>query len=88
MVNRVKKGERIIGLIKNSYSGLLGKNLARAVNQAGVDKVNQYSDASSIVPMKNGSKGTIKKKTQKALLHKGEVVLTSGQVKMLKRILK
>jgi hypothetical protein len=40
------------------------------------------------VPMKNGSKGVIKRKTVPALLHKGEVVMTAGEVKMLKKILK
>ena len=42
----------------------------------------------SLVPMKMGSKRAIKKAKVPALLHRGEVVLTAGQVKALKKILK
>lgn len=83
MVNRVKKMERISGALSDMSRTLLGKNLSRAVSDRAVGAVN----STSLVPMKNGSKGAIKKKTVKALLHKGEVVLTAPQVKMLKKIL-
>jgi hypothetical protein len=88
MVNRRAKAEKWADTISDVYTTLAGKKLARAVNQAGVNKVNQASSASSMIPMKNGSKGTIKKRVQPALLHKGEVVLTAGQVKSLKKLLK
>lgn len=84
MVNRVKKMGRVIGAIKSGARELLGKDLSRAVSGRAVDAVN----STSLVPMKMGSKGAIKKKTVPALLHKGEVVLTATQVKALKKILK
>ena len=83
MVNRVKKMGRFVGAISDASKTLLGKNLSRAVSGRAVDAVN----ATSLVPMKKGSKGAIKKKTVPALLHKGEVVLTAGQVKSLRKIL-
>jgi hypothetical protein len=83
MVNRVKKMDRISGAISDMSRTLLGKNLSRAVSDRAVEGVN----SSSLVPMKNGSKGAIKRKTVPALLHKGEVVLTAGQVKSLRKIL-
>ena len=84
MVNRVKKMGRISGAISDMSKTLLGKNLSRAVSDRAVGAV----ESSSLVPMKNGSKGAIKRKTVPALLHKGEVVLTAGQVKMLKKLMK
>ena len=84
MVNRVKKMGRFVGAISDASKTLLGKNLSRAVSGRAVDAVN----STSLVPMKKGSKGAIKKKTVPALLHKGEVVLTAGQVKALAKLLK
>ena len=84
MVNRVKKMERISGALSDMSRTLLGKNLSRAVSDRAVGAV----ESSSLVPMKMGSKGTIKKAKVPALLHRGEVVLTAGQVKALKKILK
>jgi len=84
MVNRVKKMGRFVGAISDASKTLLGKNLSRAVSGRAVDAVN----STSLVPMKNGSKGAIKKKTVPALLHKGEVVLTKSQVKALAKLLK
>jgi len=83
MVNRVKKMGRFVGAISDASKTLLGKNLSRAVSGRAVDTVN----STSLVPMKKGSKGAIKKKTVPALLHKVEVVLTAGQVKSLRKIL-
>lgn len=83
MVNRVKKMDRWTGAISDASRTLLGKNLSRAVSQKAVEGVQSYP----LTPMKMGSKGAIKKKTVPALLHKGEVVLTAGQVKSLRKIL-
>ena len=86
MVNRVKKMGRISGAISDMSRTLLGKNLSRAVSGQAVNAITpSYSD---LVPMKKGSKGAIKKKTVKALRHKGEVVLTAGQVKLFKKLMK
>jgi hypothetical protein len=84
MVNHVKKMGRWTGAISDASKTLLGKNLSRAVSGRAVDAVH----STSLVPMKNGSKGAIKKKTVPALLHKGEVVLTKSQVKALAKLLK
>lgn len=83
MVNRVKKVGRWTGAISDASRTLLGKNLSRAISDKAAGAVESYP----LTPMKNGSKGAIKKKTVPALLHKGEVVLTAGQVKSLKKIL-
>jgi len=83
MVNRVKKLGRVVQGISDASKTLLGKNLSRAVSGRAVDMVSM----GDLTPMKKGSKGAIKKKTVKALLHKGEVVLTASQVKSLKKIL-
>jgi hypothetical protein len=87
MVNRVKKMERWTGAISDASKTLLGKNLSRAISDKAVGTVEAYP-TSALVPMKNGSKGVIKRKTVPALLHKGEVVMTASEVKMLKKILK
>lgn len=86
MVNRVKKLARVTQGISDASKTLLGKNLSRAISQKAVEGV-QSVPVSSLTPMKMGSKGAIKKKTVPALLHKGEVVMTAGQVKALKKIL-
>jgi len=86
MVNRMKKLARVTQGISDASKTLLGKNLSRAVSGRAVDIITpSYTD---LVPMKNGSKGKITKKKVPALLHKGEVVLTAGQVKMLSKLLK
>ena len=56
-------------------------------NKATANQIKMVGSA-PMIQMKNGSKGTIKKRVQKALLHRGEVVLTAGQVKNLKKLLK
>ena len=83
MVNRVKKMGRWTGAISDASKELLGKNLSRAISDKAVGAVQAYP----LTPMKNGSKGPIKKKTVPALLHKGEVVMTASQVKALKKLL-
>lgn len=87
MVNRVKKMERVSGAISDMSRTLLGKNLSRAISSKAVSGV-EAIPVSSLTPMKMGSKGVIKKAKVPAMLHKGEVVLTAGEVKMLKKILK
>ena len=87
MVNRVKKMERIAGAISDTSRTLLGKNISRALSGRGVEAIQSTAPSTYLTPMKNGSKGAIKKKTVPALLHKGEVVLTAGQVKMLKKLI-
>jgi len=87
MVNRMKKLDRISHGIADAAQTLLGKKVSRSISGAAANQVKMAGYA-PMIPMKNGSKGTIKKKTQKALLHRGEVVLTAGQVKSLKKLLK
>lgn len=83
----MKKLDRITHGIADASQTLLGRKVSRAISGAAA---NQITMAGSVpmIPMKNGSKGTIKKKKQPAMLHRGEVVLTAGQVKTLKKILK
>jgi hypothetical protein len=78
MVNRVKKMGRFIGAIKSGAGELLGKNLSRAVSDRAV----------SAVAMPSFKKGGVVKRTGKAYVHKGEVVLSVPQRKMLKKLLK
>jgi hypothetical protein len=79
MVNRVKKIGRYIGAIKSGYGELMGKNLSRAVNARAVDAV-----SASPASFKKGGKV---KKTGKALVHKGEVVLNKKVVAALKKLM-
>jgi hypothetical protein len=83
----MKKLARVTEGISDASRTLLGKNLSRAISDKAVGAVESYPTA-SLVPMKMGSKGVIKKAKVPAMLHKGEVVLTAGQVKALKKILK
>lgn len=78
MVNRIKKIGRHIGAIKSGYHSLMGKDLSKAVNARAVDAV-AYPSA-----YKKGGKVL---KTGKALVHKGEFVLTASKVKQLKKLL-
>lgn len=77
MVNRMNKLGRAMGAIKTVSQGLLGKKLARAANARAVEAVS----------MPSYKKGGKVKKTGKAKLHKNEVVLPVGAVKMLKRLM-
>lgn len=79
MVNRVKKIGRYIGAIKSGARELLGKDLSRAVSARATEAV-----ASPVAYKKGG----VVKRTGRALVHKGEVVLTVAQRKALKKILK
>ena len=75
MVNRVNKIGRYVGAIKEGYHSLMGKDLSKAVNKKAVSAIDSYK------------KGGKVKRTGKALLHKGEVVLTVSQAKSLKKAL-
>ena len=84
MVNRVKKMGRISGAISDMSRTLLGKNVSRALSGAGVKQINAYASPNPIPGYKKGGRV---KKTGIALVHKGELVLTSSQAKTLKKML-
>ena len=79
MVNRQKKALAWVGTVKTGYHALMGKDLSKAVNKRAVGAV-EASPSSY-------KKGGKVKRTGKALVHKGEVVLTASKVKMLKKLL-
>jgi|LauGreDrversion4_2_1035121.scaffolds.fasta_scaffold195134_2 hypothetical protein len=79
MVNRQKKALGWVGTVKTGYHALMGKDLSKAVNKRAVGAV-EASPSSY-------KKGGKVKRTGKALVHKGEVVLTASKVKMLKKLL-
>lgn len=70
---------KFIDNLKKGYHSLLGKDLASAINKKAVAGVN-------MIP--TFKKGGVVKKTGRALVHKGEVVLTVAQRKNLKKLLK
>ena len=74
MVNRVKKGLKVIGAMKEGARMLLGKDLSRAVSNRAVQAVASPSMY---------AKGGVVKKTGRAVVHKGEKVLTLAQRKQL-----
>ena len=75
-INRIKKFKRVMGAIGSVADGAL--NL--------VDKgLNVAEKAKKITGYKNGG---VVKKTGLAKLHSGEVVLSTKQVNLLKKILK
>lgn len=78
MVNRIKKIGRHIGAIKSGYHTLMGKDLSKAVNVRATEAIASPS------AFKKGGKVI---RGGKALVHKGEVVLTASKVKMLKKLL-
>lgn len=78
MVNRVAKAGRWVGAVKSGYHELMGKKLGRAVNARAVDAV------ASPASFKKGGKVL---RTGKALVHKGEFVLTASKAKQLKKLL-
>lgn len=78
MVQRAKKALKWVDTIKKGYTALAGKDLARAVS-------NRATDAAMGDSYK---KGGVVKRTGRALVHKGEVVLTVAQRKALKKMLK
>lgn len=77
MVQRAKKALKWVDTIKKGYTALAGKDLARAVS-------NRATDAAMGDSYK---KGGVVKRTGRALVHKGEVVLTVTQRKALKKLL-
>jgi hypothetical protein len=88
MVNRMKKLGRVTEGISDASRTLLGKSISRAISGAGVKNINAASDAyASPNPIPGYKKGGKVKKTGLAVVHKGEVVLTASQAKMLKKLL-
>ena len=85
MVNRVKKGMRHISLIKHAGRQLLGKDLSRSISNSATHHVNTTTSANPVPGFKRGGKV---KKTGIALVHKNEIVLSTMQVKALKKLLK
>jgi hypothetical protein len=78
MVQRAKKALKWVDTIKKGYTALAGKDLARAVS-------NRATDAAMGDSYR---KGGVVKRTGRALVHKGEVVLSVAQRKALKKLLK
>ena len=80
MAKKQPKALRFINTLKRGYNSLLGKELAGAINKKAVGAV-------SMIPVPSMKKGGIVKRTGLTRLHKGEVVLTVGQRKALKKLL-
>jgi hypothetical protein len=78
MVARVKKAMKWVGAVKEGSKMLLGKDLSRAVSSRAVQAVQASPPAYA--------KGGVVKKTGKALVHRGEKVLTLAQRKALKKL--
>lgn len=70
---------KFIDNLKKGYNSLLGKELAGALNKKAVSAVGM------IPTFKTGGRVP---KTGKALVHKGEVVLSVAKVKKLKKLMK
>ena len=79
MVNRIKKAKKWVSAIKAMGSTFLGPEISRAVGAKALGAVN------AIPAFKKGGKV---KKTGIARVHRGEVVLSTPQVKALKKLLK
>lgn len=79
MVNRQRKALGWVDTITKGSRMLTGKKLARAVNNKAVEAV-------SATPASYKKGGKVKK-TGKALVHKGEVVLNKRVVTALKKLL-
>lgn len=77
MVARAKKALKWVDTLKTGSKMLLGKDLSRAVSDRAVQAV-----ASPAMYKKGG----VVKKTGKALVHKGEKVLTMAQRKALMKL--
>jgi len=80
MAKKQPKALRFINTLKKGYNSLLGKELAGAINKKAVGAV-------SMIPVPSMKKGGVVKKTGRILVHKGEIVLTVGQRKALKKLL-
>ena len=76
MVNRQKKALAWVGAVKEGYHSLMGKDLSKAVNKKAVSAIDSYK------------KGGKVKRTGKAIVHRGEVVLPKKTVASLKKLLK
>ena len=79
MVNRIKKAKKWVSAIKAMGQTLVGKDISRAVGAKALGAVN------AIPSFKKGGKV---KKTGLAKLHRGEVVISTPQLRALKKLLK
>jgi len=74
------KALRFINTLKRGYNSLLGKELAGAINKKAVGAV-------GMIPVPGFKKGGVVKRTGKAIVHKGELVLSVAQRRALKKLL-
>ncbi len=81
MAKKQPKALRFINTLKKGYNALLGKELAGAINKKAVGAV-------GMIPVPSMKKGGVVKRTGLIRAHKGEVVITTGQRKALKKLLK
>jgi len=72
---------KFIDTLKRGYNSLLGKELAGAINKKAIGAV-------GMIPVPSMKKGGVVKRTGLIRAHKGEVVITVGQRKALKKLLK
>ncbi len=77
MVGRAKKALKWVDTVKTGYHSLMGKGLSHAVNARAM---------SAVASPPAYKKGGIVHKTGKAVVHKGEKVLTLAQRKQLKKL--
>jgi len=80
MVNRQKKALGWVDTIRTGARMVTGKKLGRAINERAVESVRAPYAGSF-------AKGGVIKKSGMAKVHKGEHVLTSAQVKAIKKAL-
>ena len=78
---RRPKAIRFIDNVRKGARMLLGKELSEALNKKAVGAVN-------MIPVPSMKKGGVVKRTGLIRAHKGEVVITVGQRKALKKLLK
>jgi hypothetical protein len=69
---------KFIDTLKRGYNSLLGKELAGAINKKAI---------AGVKAIPGFKKGGVVRRTGKALVHKGEVVLSVAQRKALKKML-
>lgn len=77
MVNRQKKALGWVDTIRTGARMVTGKKLGQALNQRAIGAANAGSY----------KKGGVVKKTGRALVHRGEVVLSVAQRKAMKKLL-
>jgi len=80
-VSSANKMQKYATALSNTSRILLGKNLSRAISDRAVDSVNNSA-------MPSYKKGGKVRKTGKAKLHKGEVVLNTKTVAALRKLMK